>query len=186
MRPLATWVIVVSTCSAALAQPAPGPAPGADATPEAVVRAWVDRWNALGADPASVDAFVSLYAPDAMHITGPSPDQRGTATFRGHDGIRVLAARIAATEDRKTYRIETETARETTAMLFHQTSGPWGGPAIAVQIVAAYTDKATQKRYAIPGAAFFQLAGGKIHRARVYLGEGERAEVEAEPTRKRP
>jgi hypothetical protein len=186
MRGIVTGMIVWGTCTAALAQPTPGPAPGADATAEAVVRTWVDRWNALGADPATVDALVALYAPDALHITGPSADQRGTATYRGHDGIRVLATRIAATEDRKTYRIDTETARETTAMLFHQTSGPWGGPAVAVQIVAAYTDRATHKRYAIPGAAFFQLSGGKIRRLRVYLGEGERAEVEAEPTRKRP
>jgi hypothetical protein len=57
---------------------------------------------------------------------------------------------------------------------------------VAVQIVAAYTDRATKKRFAIPGAAFFQLSGGTIRRVRVYLGEGERAEVEAEPTRRRP
>ena len=142
--------------------------------------------NALGADPKTVEAFVELYDPDALHIAGPTADQRGTATYRGHDGIRVMAQRIAATEDRRTYRIETETARETTEQLFHQTTGPWGGPALAVQIVAAYTDRATEKRYAIPGAAFFQLSAGKIRRARVYLGEGERAEVEPEPTRKRP
>jgi ketosteroid isomerase-like protein len=98
----------------------------------------------------------------------------------------VLAERIAATEDRRAYRLETETARETTAQLFHVTAGPWGGPAVAVQIVAVYTDHASQKRYATPGAAFFQLSDGKIRRARVYLGDGERAEIEPDPTKKKP
>ena len=167
----------------ALAQ---APAPAVDASPEALVRRWVERWNALSAAPESLDAFVALYAADALHIAGPTADQRGTATYRGHAGIRTMAARVATEQDRRTYRLESETARETTALLFHQTTGPWGGPAVAVQIIAAYTDRATAKRYATPGAVFFQLAGGTIRRARVYLGEGERAEVEAEPTRKRP
>ncbi len=166
--------------------PAQSPAPAADASPEAVVRLWIDRWNALGAAPESLDAFVALYDTDALHIAGPTADQRGTATYRGHAGIRTMAARVVAEQDRRTYRLESETARETTALLFHQTSGPWGGPAVSVQILAAYTDRATAKRYVSPGAVFFQLAGGRIRRARVYLSEGERAEVEAEPTRKRP
>jgi hypothetical protein len=97
-----------------------------------------------------------------------------------------MATRVAAETERRTYRIESETAHETTALLFHQTAGPWGGPAVAVQIIAVYTDRATQKRYASPGAAFFQLEGSKIRRARVYVGDGERAEIEVEPTRKRP
>jgi hypothetical protein len=165
---------------------AQAPAPAADATPEAIVKRWIERWNGLSAAPETLDAFVALYAADALHIAGPTPDQRGTATYRGHAGIRTMAARVAAEQDRRTYRLESETARETTALLFHQTNGPWGGAAVAVQIIAVYTDRATQKRYATPGAVFFQLADGKVRRARVYLGEGERAEVEAEPTRRRP
>ena len=165
---------------------APSPASAAGPASDAVVRLWIDRWNALSEGPATLDAFVALYAPDALHIAGPTADQRGTATYRGHAGIRTMAARVVADQDRRTYRLESETARETTASLFHQTSGPWGGPAVAVQIIAVYTERATGKRYATPGAVFFQLAGGTIRRARVYLGDGERAEVEAEPTRKRP
>ena len=180
-------IVVPSTYGHPRAQaPVPSAGPAAEASPEAVVRLWIDRWNALGAAPESLDAFVALYATDALHIAGPTADQRGTATYRGHAGIRTMAARVAAEQDRRTYRLESETARETTALLFHQTNGPWGGPAVAVQIIAAYTARATAKRYATPGAVFFQLAGGTIRRARVYLGEGERAEVEAEPTRKRP
>jgi hypothetical protein len=182
MRQLATWVIVIGAAALMLAQPAPP----AVSTPAALVRQWIERLNGLSDAPATLDAFVDLYTADALHITGPTPDQRGTATYRGHAGIRVLAARIAAGEERRVYRLETETARESSASLVHETSGPWGGPAVAVQIVATYTDPATKKRYATPGAAFFQIEGGKIRRARVYMGDGERAEVETEPTRKRP
>lgn len=156
------------------------------ASPEQVVRQWIDRWNALGTAPAAIDALVSMYEPDALHITGPSPDQRGTATYRGPEGLRVHLARVAASQDRLSYRIETQTAREQTSELMHATNGPWGGPAVSVQMVAAYTDKASKKRYSIPGAAFFQFSNGKIRRARIYYAEGERAEVEAETTRRRP
>jgi hypothetical protein len=165
--------------------PTAAQAPAADA-PAAIVRQWIERLNALSDAPATLDAFTALYTVDALHITGPTPDQRGTATYRGHQGIRVFAQRLAAREERRIYRLETETARETTAALIHETSGPWGGPAVAVQIVATYTDATTQTRYAAPGAVFFQLESGKIRRTRLYMGDSERAEVEAEPTRKRP
>ena len=172
-------MIILASATAAKAQPQ---APSADQ----LVKQWFDRFNAIGTDPKAVDALIEMYAPDALHITGPSPDQRGTATYRGAEGLRVLLNRVASTEERITYRIESETAREETAQLVHTTNGPWGGPSVAVQIVAAYTDRQSKKRYAVPGAAFFQLAGGKIRRARIYFADGERAEVEAEPTRRRP
>lgn len=151
------------------------------------VRAWVQRWNALGSDNANaVDELLALYAPDALHITGPLPHQRGTATYRGHDGIRVLASRIAASRQGLTYRIETETANEETAELLHVAAGPWKGPAVAIQIVAAYTDREGGKRWMVPGAAFFQLADGKIRRARIYYAEAEKSEVEPQPRRRPP
>jgi hypothetical protein len=157
-----------------------------DQQDQEIVRAWVARWNALGSDtPAAIDDLLALYSPDALHITGPSPDQRGTATYRGHDGIRVLAARVAATQQRLSYRIETETANEQTAELFHVATGPWKGPSVAVQLVAVYTERDGGKRWVLPAAAFFQLADGKIRRARIYYAEGEKAEVEAEPERRR-
>ena len=162
------------------------PATPADASPDALVKLWFERWNALTDAPETHDALATLYAPDGLHLTGPDADQRGTATFRGPDGVRALAARIATISEKRTWRIETDTAREATAQLLHVTTGPWGGPAVAVQLVAVQTDRATQKRYATPGAAFFQIDGGKFRRVRIYLGEGERAEVEAEPTRRRP
>lgn len=150
-----------------------------------IVRAWVSRWNALGSDPSAIEDLLALYSPDALHITGPSPDQRGTATYRGHDNIRVLAARVAATQQRLSYRIETETANEQTAELFHVATGPWKGRSVAVQLVAVYTDRDGGKRWVMPAAGFFQLADGKIRRARIYYAETEKAEVEAEPERRR-
>lgn len=151
-----------------------------------IVTRWIDAINALSDAPDTLDRFVALYAEDALHITGPSPDQRGTATYRGPRGLRAWAAGFAAREAKRSYRLETETAQETTASLFHETSGPWGGPAVAVQIVATYTDATTGTRYAAPGAVFFQLTNGRIRRTRLLIGDGERAEVEKEPTRRRP
>jgi hypothetical protein len=174
----------VLLCGICLSVPGTGWAQAGDA--EALVKLWFERWNAISEAPETHAALASLYATDGLHLTGPSPDQRGTATFRGPEGVRALAARVAATEQRRTWRIDSETAREATTQLIHVTAGPWGGAAVAVQIVAVATDTATQKRYATPGAAFFQIADGKFRRVRIYLGEGERAEVEAEPTRRRP
>lgn len=187
MRHVAVLLMLAGSCLPVHgAAQTPARPPAAELAPSAVVRLWIERLNALSDQPATLDAFVALYAPDALHITGPTPDQRGTATYRGHDGIRVFASRIAASEERRVYRLETETARETTASLVHETTGPWGGAAVAVQIIATYTDAASKKRYAAPGAVFFQIAEGRIRRARVYISDGERAEVEAEPTRRRP
>jgi hypothetical protein len=184
MRAIVMVLVVCGICAdRAAAQPAA--TPPADA-PDALVKLWFERWNALSEAAETHDALAALYAPDALHLTGPTPDQRGTTTFRGPEGVRALAARIGATEERRTWRIETDTARETTAPLVHTTTGPWGGAGVAVQLMAVHTDKATHKRYATPGAAFFQIAEGKLRRVRIYLGEGERAEVEPEPTRRRP
>lgn len=176
-------VLLASAVSGPLAAQAPA---AAEATPAALVRQWFERLNAVTDVAATLDAFVALHDDEALLTAGPTPDQRGTATYRGHRGIRAFAERLAARERQRTYRLETETARETTATLLHETAGPWGGPAVAVQIVAAYTDAATGTRYAAPGAAFFQIADGRIRRVRLYISEAERAEVEPPPTRKRP
>ena len=173
-----------------LGAPLAAQAPAASATADRdaqIVRAWVQRWNALGSgDAKAIDELLTLYEPDALHITGPLPHQRGTATYRGHDGIRVLASRIAASQQGMTYRIETETANEETAELLHLAEGPWKGPSIAIQLVAAYTDRAGGKRWVVPGAAFFQLVNGKIRRARIYYADAEKAEVEPQPKRRPP
>src|SRR6476661_3535825 len=177
----ATALLALSlAASLGVAPPAPDPA-SAD---EQLVRRWVERWNRLRGTPGADDPLVELYAPDALHITGPNPDQRGTATYRGHDGIRALAAKVADEQEKLAWRIETETANDKTATLVHVAAGPWGGPSVAVQLVEVYTDKASGKRWLVPGAGFFQVADGKIRRLRLYMADGERVEVE--PDRKRP
>ena len=153
---------------------------------ETLVRAWFERWNALDGSPASVDAWVALYQPDALHITGPASHQKGTVTFHGHEGLRTLVTLTTATIERPTYRIDIETAREQSKELFHSAEGPWGGPSVAVQFAAVYTLRQTGVRYVTPGAAFFQIVDGRIRRARVYLAVDERTEVEPEPKRRPP
>ena len=195
---------LIALVGAPLAAQAPTAVANADRDAQ-TVRAWVQRWNALGGDdPKAIDELLALYEPDALHVTGPLPHQRGTATYRGHDGIRVLASRIAASRQALSYRIETETANEETAELLHLAAGPWKGPSIAIQIVAAYTDRDPStsrnpdvqdsgslragggKRWVVPGAAFFQLVNGKIRRARIYYADAEKADVEPQPKRRPP
>jgi ketosteroid isomerase-like protein len=183
-----TRLVMLAIAVALAGAPVGAQAPAASADrDEQTVRAWVQRWNGLGSDNAkAIDELLALYAPDALHITGPLPHQRGTATYRGHDGIRVLASHIAASRQGLTYRIETETANEETAELLHLAAGPWKGPSIAIQLIAAYTDREAGKRWVVPGAAFFQLADGKIRRARIYYADAEKAEVEPQPKRRPP
>jgi ketosteroid isomerase-like protein len=166
------------------ATPAAPSASSSAAEVEALVRAWFDRWNQLDGSPASVDAWIALYEPDALHTAGPASHQKGTVTFKGPDGLRALAALTVATTERPAYRLEIETAREQSSVLLHSAAGPWGGPSVGVQFAAAYTEKATGKRYVTPGAAFFQVERGKIRRARIYLASDERAEVEPETKRR--
>jgi hypothetical protein len=166
-------------------QPA-APAPAGDGTAgaESLVRTWFDRWNALDGTDASLDAWVTLYHPDALHTTGPASHQKGTVTFSGHDGLRALARMTLEATERPAYRIEIETAREQSALLFHSAPGPWGGPSVAVQFAAVYTLKETGVRSMTPGAAFFQILDGRIRRARIYLAADERAEIEPEAKRR--
>jgi hypothetical protein len=183
---MTTLAMFVTLALASQATPAPPSAPPPAAEAEALVRAWFDTWNQLDGSQASVDAWVQLYQADALHTAGPASHQKGTVTFKGHDGLRALAAMTVATVERQAYRLELETAREQAAVLFHSAAGPWGGPSVGVQFAAVYTDKATGTRYVTPGAAFFQLSAGKIRRARIYLAADERAEVEPQGKKRPP
>ena len=151
-----------------------------------VVEAWFTRWNALDGTPATTEALVALYEPDALHSTGPGSHQLGTVTYHGHDGIRKMVAAFTELHEAPRFRIEAVTANEKTAQLFNTVPGPWGGPSIAVEYAAAYTSKADGKRYYYPGAAFFQIHNGKIRRLRQYMASGELVEVEQDAPRRRP
>jgi len=151
-----------------------------------LVRAWFDKWNQLDGSQKSVDAWVQLYEPDALHTAGPASHQKGTVTFKGHDGLRALATMTVATTERPAYRLESETAREQAAVFFHTAAGHWGGPSVGVQFAAVYTEKATGRRYVTPDAAFFQVQRGEIRRARISLASDERAKVEPQGKKKPP
>ncbi len=174
MRKTAILVTTLLTASAAtLQEPSDG---------TRLVEAWFDAVSALDGSEASIERLVSLYLPDALHVEGPAGEhQRGTVTFEGAANIRTMAGRVCETYERIVYRIESVTANETSATLFHRADGPWGGEAVAVQYWAAYTRRADGVRLTHPGAAFFQIQSGKIRRLRLYASDGERAEVEPLP-----
>ena len=148
---------------------APRAAPSPTATPptddEQIVRTWVSRWNALGGGSASaIDDLLALYAPDALHITGPSRNSAAQATYRGHDGIRVLASRIAATQERLTYRIETETANEQTASACTSRRGRGRAPPSRSSSSLSCPSRRRPRRWVVPAAASSSSPSGKIRR----------------------
>jgi ketosteroid isomerase-like protein len=169
------WLCLLTACLIPLllyAQQKP-----AAPTPQTVVEEWFKRWNALDGSDASVQKFLELYAPNAMHQVGPSPKQIGPVFFDAHEGIRKMAEDFGKANSDVAYRFETVTANEKNAQLFYVTEGPWGGPAVSVPFVGAYTVRETKKRYMYPGAAFFHIKDGKIIYARFYSSRDELAEV---------
>ncbi len=151
--------------------------PPAGPKPEAVVQEWFQRWNALDGSPASVQKFVELYQPNAIHETGPNAKQIGPVFFEAADGIRKMADDFGKANTELAYRFETVTANERSQQLFYVADGPWGGPAVGVQFVGAYTVRESKKRFMFPGAAFFHIKDGKIIYARFYTSRDQLAEV---------
>ncbi len=145
--------------------------------PEAIVEEWFKRWNALDGSEKSVQSFLELYQPNAIHEVPPSPKQIGPVFFEAHDGIRKMAEDFGRANTESAFRLDTVTANERSTQLFYVTDGPWGGPAVAVQFMGAYTVRDTRKRYMYPGAAFFHIQEGKILYAKFYSSRDELAEV---------
>jgi len=172
------FVVASAILLAAPARPAQKQAGAAVTDDASVVRTWFERLNALDGTPPAEQAFVSMYEADALHTTAPARHQMGSVTYRGHDGIRKMAASFAAAFEKPAYRIESVTANEKSVQLFNMTPGPWGGNSVAVEFVGVQTDRQDGKRWVQPGAAFFQLKDGKIRRLRIYMATGELAEVE--------
>lgn len=152
--------------------------PAASQEPQKVVEEWFLRWNALDGSPASIQRFVDLYHPNALHQTTASPKQIGPVFLEAHEGVRKLAEDFSRDNTEPAFRLETATANEQSVQLYYVTEGPWQGPAVAVQFVGAYTVRATKKRYFYPGAAFFHIKDGKILHARFYSARDEVAEVQ--------
>src|SRR2546426_8602526 len=95
---------------------APKPATPAPANPAAelekiqkakdLVREWFKRWNALDETPESINKFMELYRPDALHLTGPQDDVIGTAYYDGQAMIRKLAEHVGKTYCRQAFYIK--------------------------------------------------------------------------------
>jgi ketosteroid isomerase-like protein len=149
----------------------------APATAEEIVQEWVTRWTQLDGSDQSAARFAELYLPDGVHETGPSPRQYGLVHFEGHADIRHMAKTFGEANTEVTFRVPLVTANEKDAATFYMSQGPWGGPAVAIEYVSAYTVKKDKKRYMSSGAAFFQIQAGKIRRVRMYAPQQEIMEV---------
>jgi ketosteroid isomerase-like protein len=147
-------------------------------TAQSVVEEWFRRWNALDGSEASIQRFVDLYHPNAIHQAAPSGKQIGPVFLEAPAGIRKLAEDFSRANTDVAFRLETATANEKSQQLFYAAQGPWDGPAVGVQFVGAYTVRATKKRFFYPGAAFFHIKDGKILYARFYSARDELAEVQ--------
>ncbi len=125
-----------------------------------------------------VESFVELYRPDAFFFVRPNEHQLGPVMYYEHSGVRAWADYYGTTFFDLFYRINDQTAREITANLFYATPLPWGGLAVSVEFTAIYTFRDGEKKFTVPGAAFFQFAeDGKIQRLRLYELKDETFEV---------
>ena len=145
--------------------------------PEEVVQEWLSRWTQLDGSDESAARFAELYLPDGVHEIGPSPRQFGIVTYEGHSDIQKMAKAFGETNSEITLRVPAVTAEEKSSEILYLGEGPWGGPAVAIEYVSAYTVRKDNKRYMAFGAAFFQIKDGKIRRVRMYAPREEIMEV---------
>ena len=154
-----------------------------DGEAEAGGREVAERWfrlvDALDGSEETREAFLALYAGDALHIQGPAGDyQRGSATYWGREKVGLLVDRLLEEWKDHSIRPEVATAGEVSETVWAEAEGPWGGPLIAAQFTIAATRRDDGIRWYIPGAAFFRVRGNELVRVRLYLALGEAAEVE--------
>ena len=144
-----------------------------------VAERWFRLVDDLDGSDESRDAFLALYAEDALHIQGPAGDhQRGSATYWGREKVGLLVDRLLEEWKDHSIRPEVSTAAEVSETVWAEAEGPWGGPLIATQFTIAATRLDDGTRWYIPGAAFFRVRGSQLVRVRIYLALGEAAEVE--------
>jgi len=151
---------------------------------EKTVLEWLKRLNALAdwdgkGDPKPlIDKFAEMYDPNVLFFTGPNENQMGSVTYSGMEGLRHWADWFARTHSKSEYRIQAHTQKMKTATMVLSAEPPWGGTALAVEITAFYTIRESQKKFAVPGAAFFVFTPeGKINCNRLYLLKDEMVEI---------
>jgi hypothetical protein len=119
-----------------------------------------------------------MYDPNILFFTGPNENQQGSVTYSGMEGLRHWADWFARTHSKSEYRIQAQTQKMKTATMVLSAEPPWGGNALAVEVTAFYTIRQSQKKFAVPGAAFFVFTPeGKINRTRLYLVKDELVEI---------
>lgn len=164
-------VLLACTNLLAIAQEKPQPSPA-----NVLVEEFFKRLNELDGTPKSVDAILELFAPDGAHQTAPSASQIGTVRYNGREALAKAFGDMGQAFTSISFTIQYFSYNERAVQLVSETTAPWG-TAAAVEFRSAMTDKATRKRYFVPGAAFFQIKDGKIWRSRFYTNKEEGGEV---------
>jgi hypothetical protein len=151
---------------------------------EKTILEWLKRLNALADwDGKSdvkplVDRFAEMYDPGILQFTGPNENQIGSVTYSGMEGLRHWAEWFARTHSKAEYRIQAQTQKMKTTMMVLQSAPPWGGTGLATELAAFYTLRENQRKFAVPGSAFFVFTPeGKINRMRLYLVKDEMTEI---------
>jgi len=160
----------------------------ADSPEQKLAEEWIQRLNALdewylsvdgkeeGVEPR-VNSMMDLYAPEVLAEVPPyDKDQIGPVMLRGKDNVRKWVERIARSQVRLNYIVKRQTEGPTGDYegwrLVYSAKLPWGGNAIAFQIIGVWSLREDRRRYLAPGAVFIQYGpDGKIRRLRLLLGE---------------
>ncbi len=171
-----------------------------------VAREWFRRLNALDGSEESVNRFLEIHTADAVYTSGPrGEDQIGAVYFQGSDDVRKFAAKMAKSYSRIAYFIKQRTTDNLTADLVTGSMNPWGEVNIAVEFAGSINIKESvpakesapiargnqdgakegsnvketfkERRFTVPGSAFFAIKDGKISRIRIMYAGGESFEV---------
>lgn len=141
-----------------------------------LVEEFFKRLNELDGTSKTVDAILELYAPDGVHQTGPSARQIGTVNYNGREALAKAFGDMGQTFGSISFTLQYFSFNERNVQLVSESAAPWG-TAAAVEFRSSMTDKASKKRYFVPGAAFFQIRDGRIWRSRFYTNREEGGEI---------
>ena len=180
--------LVISTLIILLASIEVHAQAAADSPEQKLAEEWIKRLNALddwylsvdgkeeGIEPL-VDSMMELYSPDVVAEVPPhDKDQIGPVMLRGKENVRKWVDRIARSQVRLNYILKRQTEGPTGEYegwrLVYSTKLPWGGSAIAFQIIGVWSSREDRRRFTAPGAVFIQYGpDAKIRRLRLLLGE---------------
>ncbi len=121
-----------------------------------------------------VDRMMEQFAADVIAEVPPhDEEQLGPVMLVGSAQVRKWVDKIARSKVDIAYVIKRQTEKEFEGeyMIFSRPL-PWGGIGVAIQVIAAATDRFDRRRYMEPGAVFLQFnEAGKIWRLRLIQAE---------------